>query len=140
MATITLPKGSIMLWGGKDDVSLTRVTEHNRAPVDVSWESIETSERMINGTLRKWLVTRKRTWSTSWEMVPHSTNRTVDGGMGGEAMESFYESKPAEFAMEIRKPDGEYERVTVMFNSFSRTVEKRGAYEFWNIDVSIEEV
>lgn len=140
MATITLPKGSIMMWGGRDDVALTRVTEHNRTPVDVSWEPIETSGRMINGTLRKWLVVRKRSWSTSWEMVPHSSNRTVDGGMGGENMQAFYESKPAEFAMEIRQPDGSYERVIVMFSSFDKTVEKRGAYEFWNISVTVEEV
>ena len=140
MPTMTMPKGSIMLWGGAENIALTKTTEHNRAPLDVSWESIDTSERMIDGTLRRWLVTRKRTWTTSWEMVPHSNTRTVDGGMGGEDMEAFYMSKPAEFAMEIRKPDGSNERVLVMFASFDKSVEKRGAYEFWNISVSIEEV
>lgn len=140
MPTMTMPKGSIMLWGSAENTALTKTTEHNRSPLEVSWESIDTSERMIDGTLRRWLVTRKRTWTTSWEMVPHTSARTVDGGMGGEDMESFYLSKPAEFSMEIRKPDGETERVLVMFASFDKSVEKRGAYEFWNISVSIEEV
>lgn len=129
-----------MLWGAKDDVSLTRVTEHNRSALSVSWEKIETADRMIDGTLRKWQVANKRSWSTSWEMVPHSTIRTVDGGMGGEAMEQFYLSKPAEFSMEIRKPDGSKERVLVMFTSFDKSIEKRGIYEMWNINVEIEEV
>lgn len=140
MPTITLSRGSIMLWGGKGDVSLTRVTEHNRSALSVSWEQIETSDRMVDGTLRKWQVAKKRSWSTSWEMVPHSTIRTVDGGMGGEAMEQFYLSKPAEFSMEIRNPDGSKERVLVMFTSFDKSIEKRGIYEMWNINVDIEEV
>lgn len=140
MGTMTMPKGSIMLWGGLADSGLTKTTEHNRSPLDVSWDHIENSERMIDGTLRKWTVARKRTWSTSWTLVPHSTIRTVDGGMGGEAMEAFYLSKPAAFSMEIRKPDGTKERVAVMFKSFDKSVEKRGAYEMWNISVDIEEI
>lgn len=140
MPTITLPKGSIMHWGGKSDTALSKVTEHNRAPLDVSWDSIETSQRMIDGTLRKWVVARKRTWSTSWDMVPHSNIRTVDGGWGGEEMKAFYLSKPAEFSMQITQPDGTRERVLVMFKSFDVSVEKRGLYEMWNVSASIEEV
>lgn len=140
MAKITLPRGSLMYWGSKNDAALAKTSEHNRGALDVSWEPIETSDRMIDGTLRKWLVDRKRTWSVSWEGLPHTTARTVDGGMGGEEMEAFYESKPAEFSMEIRQPDGTRERVLVMFQSFDKTVEKRGVYEMWNISVSIEEV
>lgn len=140
MPTITLPKGSIMHWGGKSDTTLSKVTEHNRAPLDVSWDSIETSQRMIDGTLRKWVVARKRTWSTSWDMVPHSNIRTVDGGWGGEEMKAFYLSKPAEFSMQITQPDGTRERVLVMFKSFDVSVEKRGLYEMWNVSASIEEV
>ena len=129
-----------MYWGGSGDTTLSKITEHNRAPLSVTWEALETSQRMIDGTLRKWTVARKRTWQTSWDMIPHSNVRTVDGGWGGETMEAFYLSKPAEFAMEIRNPDGSKERVLVMFKSFDRSVEKRGAYEMWNISVSIEEV
>lgn len=140
MPTVTLPKGSIMHWGSAADSVLSKVTEHNRAPLSVTWEAIETSQRMIDATLRKWTVARKRTWSTSWELVPHSNTRTVDGGWGGEAMQAFYEAKPAEFSMQITNPDGTKERVLVMFKSFDKSVEKRGAYEMWNISVSIEEV
>ena len=135
-----LPKGSIMLWGPAGAVSLTRVTEHNRSPVDVDYERIETANRMIDGTMRKWLVSKKRTWGVSWSLVPHTHLRTVDGGMGGEPMKNFYESTDHEFTMEIRLPDGTTERVLVFFNSFNYTVEKRGAYEFWNVTASIEEV
>lgn len=140
MPSVTLPKGSIMYWGGAGDSTLSKVTEHNRSPLDVSWDPFETSQRMIDATLRKWTVARKRTWSTSWELIPHSNIRTVDGGWGGEAMQSFYLSKPAEFSMEIAQPDGTKERVLVMFKSFDKSIEKRGLYEMWNVSVSIEEV
>lgn len=135
-----LPKGSIMLWGNAGATSLARVTEHNRSAVGVTYEKIETANRMIDGTMRKWLVAEKRSWSVSWEMVPHLSLKTVDGGMGGEAMEEFYRSHPHEFTMEIRLPDGKTERVLVFFNSFDKSIEKRGAYEFWNISAVIEEV
>lgn len=140
MPTVTLAKGSIMYWGGKSDSVLSKITEHNRSPLSVSWEQIENSKRMIDGTLRRWTVARKRTWATSWDMVPHSNIRTVDGGWGGEQMQAFYLSHGGEFSIEISNPDGTKERVLAMFSSFDKSIEKRGAYEMWNVSVSIEEV
>ena len=135
-----MPKGSIMLWGTAGSQSLTRTTEHNRSPVNIAYEKIETANRMIDGTMRKWVISEKRTWSVSWEMVPHTSLRTVDGGMGGQEMENFYTLNPYEFTMEIRQPNGTNERVLVFFNDFSKSIEKRGLYEFWNISATIEEV
>lgn len=140
MPTVTLPRDSIMYWGRRNDTALKKVTEHNRQPLNVSWETIETADRMIDGTLRKWLVARKRSWSVSWNNVPHASTRTVDGAMGGDAMEKFYLANPAEFSMEIRKFDGTKERILVMFTSFDKTVVKRGVYELWDVTAVIEEV
>lgn len=140
MPTITLPRDSIMYWGKRNDSALKKLTEHNRQSLNVSWEAIETSDRMIDGTLRKWQVTRKRSWSVSWNGVPHDSARCVDGAMGGDAMEKFYLANPAEFSMEIRKFDGTKERVLVMFTSFEKTILKRGVYELWDVSCAIEEV
>jgi hypothetical protein len=75
-----LPNGSIMSFS---DLSTPEVklelSEHNRAPLSVSVERIEDKTRMINARLRAWYVADKRTWSTSWSMLPHDTAKTVDG-------------------------------------------------------------
>lgn len=136
-----LPKGSIMSFaylsapGTKLDLS-----EHNRAPLSVSVDRLEAKQRMANGRMRSWYTADKRTWSTSWTGLPHDTAKTVDGKMGAEAMETFYNANEGEFLLFIRLPNGNVESVYVMFSEFSKTVSKRGVYEFWDISLSVEEV
>lgn len=136
-----LPKGSIMAFSKIDEPeNKVYLSEHNRQPLSVSFERIEYKQRMANGRLRAWHVDDKRTWSTSWNELPHSTAKTVDGRMGAEALETFYHSTDGEFLVHIRLPDGTEESVPVMFSEFSRSVSKRGVYEFWQINLSVEEV
>lgn len=116
------------------------ISEHNRAELSVDVERIETTTRTVNGSLRKWFVADKRTWSTSWDMLPHSATFTVDNKWGGSEIENFYNTVPGDFYISIRQPDGSGGIYHVVFKSFSKTVQKRGRYEFWNIDVSLEEV
>lgn len=137
---ITLPKGSILKIGNKGAATLSPLSEHNRAAVSVTFERFETSNRMVDATLRKWHVADKRTWSTSWEGLPHANASTIDKAMGGEKLIEFYEAHPFEFDMEIRNPDGTHERVLVAFKDVEYSVTKRGAYEFWDVSISMEEV
>lgn len=141
---IYLPKGTIMQW---EDPSASNLilypTEHNRAALSVDFESIENKQRMVNGTMRKWHIATKRTWSTSWTDVPHSKEFTVDGKMGGEEMEGFYLARQFDglpFTVNIISGDGSKEVAMVMFSEFSKSVKKRGRYDFWDVDLSIEEV
>lgn len=137
---IYLPKGSIMRWiDPVDPATLYYPTEHNRAALSVDVEQIGNKNRMVNGTLRKWHVADKRTWSTSWSNVPHLSQFTVDGKMGGEAMEDFYYSHPGAFTLEIIDGGGVVTSVLAMFSEFSKTVNKRGKYDMWDVNISIEE-
>lgn len=130
---------SIMEWDGQ------QVTDHNRQPVQVSFEPIERKSRMAGGTLRKYVVVTKRTWTTSWEMLPDKNGvigfiQTVDGGMAGQDIESFYEDTKGKFSMKLYFGDGTFTTHNVMFSDFSKEITKRSGVDFWSISVSLEEV
>ena len=141
---IYLPKGTIMRWKDPSVSNLTVYpTEHNRDALSVDFEQIENKQRMVNGTMRKWKVAIKRTWSTSWTDVPHSSEFTVDGKMGGEEMEGFYLAREYDglpFDVTILSGDGSQATASVMFSDFSKSIKKRGRYDFWDVSLTLEEV
>lgn len=123
-----------MQWNGN------LITEHNRSELDVDVERIETSNRMSNGTLRKWVVADKRTFSCSWDMLPAISAKTVDGKWGGVDIETFYNTTPGSFTLTITNTHGT-QTYTVVFTDFSKTVQKRfGTSDWWNISITLEEV
>src|SRR5688572_12094428 len=93
---------TIMLWSGN------KITDHGRETLTQNIERIGTDRRMVDGTLRRHHVGNKRTWSTSWNMLP-STNtittgiKTADGGWSGEEMETFYNDTPGAFRLVLRR-------------------------------------
>lgn len=123
-----------MRWAGNS------ITDHNRSPLSITPERIEKKQRMANGTMRKYIIADKRTFSCSWEMLPKKTAQTVDGFWGGEAIEDFWAATPGSFALEITDGDGEVYNYTVMFSDFSKEIAKRGSVDFWQISVTMEEV
>lgn len=132
-----------MFW--HDGTAFRKITDHSRSPISVGIERIEKKQRMANGTLRRYTVAKKRTWSCSWEMLP-STNsksnglKTADGGWAGEDIESFHNSNNGAFQMQLRKGDGAIETVTVMISDFTKEIVKRGIVDFWNLSITLEEV
>jgi hypothetical protein len=132
-----------------------RLTEHNRSPLSINTERIESSQRMANGTLRKYFIADKLNLSVSWEMVPSFRNETVDGAWGAEDIKSFYESSagrgpfrikinPTVFSTSlVEQSDGaladDY-TYTMAFTSCDFTVIKRGLQPFWSVSISLEQV
>ena len=128
-----------------DGAAYVKVTDHNRAPVDVDFERIERRARMVNGTLRKYVVTKKRIFSTSWEMLPSKNGvsgglSTVDGGLAGEDIESFHNLNDGAFNVQFRDGAGNVETVLCMFSEFNKNIIKRGLVDFWNLTITLEEV
>jgi len=123
-----------MRWNGN------LITEHNRSALDVDVERIESSNRMSNGTLRKWVVADKRTFSCSWDLLPAISTKTVDGKWGGVDIETFYNSNPGSFTLTIVNTHAT-DTYTVVFTDFSKSVEKRlGTSDWWNVSITLEEV
>lgn len=148
---------AIMSWSG------IKVTDHGRASLSESTERIGVDRRMADGTLRRQYVGIKRKWSVNWENLP-STNdtvggiKTVDGGMAGEDIESFYYNTPGKFRMILRRgsaidlpipnpaesalpyEDDNFYIVNVMLTDFTKEVNKRGVVDLWSVSVALEEV
>jgi hypothetical protein len=116
------------------------ITEHNRGEVNVSVKRIENSKRMANGTMRKYVIADKREFSVSWNMVPDSSLATVDNKWGGSDIEAFYNTTPGAFTLTLTDGSGVTTDYPVMFTEFSKVLNKRGTYDAWNVDVTLEEV
>ncbi|AVD99237.1 minor tail protein [Streptomyces phage BillNye] len=132
--SMSFPRPRLMRWNGN------AITDHNRGQLNVDVERIEKKQRMANGTMRKYIVADKRTFGVQWTMLPKLTSQTVDGFWGGEAIENFYNTVPGPFSLEITDGDGEVYTYTVMFSDYSKNVMKRGVVDFWEIQISLEEV
>lgn len=131
---LTFARPRLMQWDGNS------ITDHNRAELEISNERIERKDRMANGTMRKFVVADKRTFSTSWEMLPKISAQTADGFWGGQAIEDFFYATPGAFSLDIWDGDGAHKTYTVMFSDFSKSITKRGSVDLWTINVTMEEV
>jgi hypothetical protein len=149
-------ENAIMHWS-QDGTTWNKITDHNRDPLGISFERIGTSNRMVNGTLRRYSVAKKRTFQISWVMLPSKMAatyggktgiQTVDGGWAGEDIENFYNTVDGVFKMKLRKGEDEakaiasdtIEVVDVMITDFSKDIEKRGIVDFWSLSITLEEV
>lgn len=139
----------------KTQLKFRRVTEHNRQPLSFNTTRIENSQRMANGTMRKYFIADKLRIDLAWEMVPSFRNETVDGGWGAEDLKNFYESNagrgafriklnPTVFSVDlVEQSDGalvdDY-TYSVMFTSCDFNILKRGLQPFWSVNISLEQV
>jgi hypothetical protein len=69
-----------------------KLTDHNRDPITISQELIETQSRMANGRMRKYVVSQKNVIGTSWSYVPSKIEETADLNYSAAWLESFYNS------------------------------------------------
>jgi len=75
-----------------DGTTWYKLTDHNREPIDITPELIETQSRMANGKMRKYVVAQKNNISCSWKYVPSKQSECVDGFYSAAWLESFYKS------------------------------------------------
>ena len=113
---------------------------HNRGELSMDVERIEKKQRMVNGTMRKYIVADKRTFSVQWQNLPHSSSYTVDGFWGARQMEDFYDATPGAFTLELTYGDGTVETFQVMFSDFNMNLSKRGHFDFHEVSISMEQV
>jgi hypothetical protein len=154
---ISLPRGTLLQIEAKDPLASPAVntlgwrniTEHNRSEFAVDSMRIEQSQRMSNGTLRKFHIADKKRFGLSWSMLPTYRTLTVDGYWGAEDLRTFYASDEGKGTFRIRinfAKDGTnqsssgYEEYTVSFTDCSFVVVKRGIQAHWNVSMMMEEV
>jgi hypothetical protein len=86
MTTTYLPVGSLIYLN-----NTLKLSEHNRQPISIETNRIEKTQRMSNGTLRKFFIVDKKSINISWNMLPSFSTFTLDGGYGALDVRSFYE-------------------------------------------------
>ena len=61
-----------------DNQTWYNLTDHNRDPISINYELIESTARMANGTLRKYVVAKKFKITASWKSIPTIDTELVD--------------------------------------------------------------
>lgn len=70
------------------------LSDHNRSPIDGTFNRLEQRERMINGRMRSYHIADKLEISTSWDMLP---SRSFPGASGYDASGQTIYSKTEEY-------------------------------------------
>jgi len=60
-----------------DNSTWYKLTDHNREPIEINPELIENQSRMANGKMRKYVIAKKNTISTSWSFLPSNDSSTT---------------------------------------------------------------
>lgn len=71
-----------------------KLSDHNRQPLDITYSLIESTDRMANGTLRKYIVAKKFIISADWKDLPTIDSNVVDyssDAHGAAWIKAFYE-------------------------------------------------
>ena len=69
-----------------------KLTDHNRSPIQISTDVIESQSRMANGKMRKYVIAQKNNISISWKYVPSKQSECVDNFYSAAWLESFYKN------------------------------------------------
>lgn len=69
-----------------------QLTDDNRQPIKIGYEVIEKTNRMADGTLRRYVIARKHKITASWQNVWSLSSMTSDGKKAGAWIKSFYEA------------------------------------------------
>jgi hypothetical protein len=137
---------------GVDLAPAFEFTEHNRSSIPLSYELIETAERMANGYMRKFVTAKKISFSISWADLPSVTLMTVDGKPGAQAIKTFYDTycgKKLTLVVTHYNTDTQAaagtETIYAYITSFSYEITKRlgmstGGYDRVNLSIGFTEV
>lgn len=140
--------------------------DHGRKPIQLGFDRIESKDRMINATSRSYWTADKITLSTSWDglpsrlaelgqeyvegmQVPIGAMFLADNAAPAWLLRDWYNGHPEPFYVYLSYDDGVVnERIgqryveerLMSFTNFNMTLNGRGRYDMWDIDLALEEV
>lgn len=144
-----------------DNITYYALTDHNRAEIGIANNLIETSKRMANGAMKKYVVANKRVFTSSWKDLPSSQVATVDLNYSSAWVEQFYRanlglpiylklvhsrdnavatgSLPNDATFATAKVT--YEIIQVFFTKFDTKISKRnGFFDYVTMDIEFTEI
>lgn len=131
---MNLGKPQLMKFGANS------VSDHNRGPVSIDPERIGNSQRMADGTMRKFYVADKNKITCSWENLPGKATNTVDKFWGANDIENHYRVTSVPFTLTLTFADGSTTIMNVMWDNFSKEISKRGFDDLYSVSISLDEV
>jgi hypothetical protein len=101
-----------------------KLTDHNRQPIGITYNLIESTDRMANGTLRKFVVARKFVISADWKDLPTLDSNLVDYDHSQNTVNTNQNNTPAPTQSYV-PPQA---IVTSTFNQYA-SIQSNGSYE-----------
>jgi hypothetical protein len=138
----------VMEWSTDGGTTWYQITDHGREPLTVTVERIENVQRMADGTLRRYVVAKKRTFQCNWTNIPSVTGTHLANGQPGSYIENIHDTVNGPFYIRLRAGADRDTTFTglsgtiyqVMITDFSKDIVKRStAYDMWNLDITLEE-
>jgi hypothetical protein len=71
--------------------NMLTLSDHSRSPLSVSYDVLGSEQRMADGTMRKNVVAKKKTFSCTWGMLPTVRTFVADGNADARDMYEFWE-------------------------------------------------
>jgi hypothetical protein len=139
-------KDNVLVEWSLDGSTWTKISDHGRADFNVGVTRIENKQRLGNGSMRRYVVAKKRTFQLSWSNLPDKATSFLVNGQTGQWMENFHDTVDGAFYMRVRQgaaiSDGTaVETFVVMITEFSKVITKRTpGFDLWELDISLEEV
>lgn len=131
----TFPIDTAMKWNKHS------ITDQNRGPIATTHEKIMTEKRMIDGTLRRFVVSEKRTFKVDWKELYTNSDLVIDGAWSFDRIKEFYEKTPGDFVLTLTEGNGRTTSVIVVFKDFTYSVAKRGhKTDLCDLSITLEEV
>lgn len=126
------------------------LSDHSRSPLSVNYEMIEKSQRMADGSMRKYVVAKKKIYSCDWTMLPTIRGQVADGNADARDLRDYYEAycyKPLDMTLYFarnfseRSDLGYTQSVGVFWTSFNFEVIKRYKnFDYWNVSAEFTEI
>lgn len=126
------------------------LSDHSRSPLSVTYDVLSKSERMADGTLKRYVISRKKIIQCQWAMLPTIRGQVVDNNADARDMKEFYESnmfKSMTMSLYYNRNDAErasaayLETLSVYWNNFTFDVVKRYKnFDYWNVTAEFVEI
>jgi len=124
------------------------LTDDSRSPLSIDYDIIENSQRMADGTMRKYIISKKKIFSCSWSMLPTKSSVLSDRHADALKIKSFYElycHSPLSLTLSHKKNNDStssyQESYNVYWTDFGYEVIKRFRdLDYWNLSVQFTEI
>lgn len=139
----------IMEWSDDGGVTWYKISDHGRDPLQISVNRIENSQRTARGTLRRYTVAKKHSFTVGWNNIPSTNVPLLANGQPGQWIEDFHDTHNGAFKMRLRAGSDMDKTIIglngkvidVVITEFSKEVVKRTpTFDLLNIDMTLEEV